>query len=135
MLGCILPQIWRYFHLPVTKWRLELCWVLTADNEQGDNAHDFLAQQTLLTAVQATATAHTPLASKLGQGGVFFKVEGYSLSVLTASSQQLQNEKIKPKKSFLTTKKSPSVAEPMFSIVARFFLKNRRFFLLWFGVV
>ena len=90
--------------------------------------HDFLAQQTLLTAVQATATAHTPLASKLGQVGVFFKVEGYSLSVLTASSQQLQNEKIKPKKSFLTTKKSPSVTEPMFSIVARFFLKNRRFF-------
>ena len=73
-------------------------------------------------------TAHTALASKLGQWGFFFKVDGYSLSVLMAFSQQLQNEKMKPKKSFLTTKKSPSVAEPMFSIVARFLRKNRRFF-------
>ena len=73
---------------------------------------------------------HQLLASSVrATHGVFFKLEGYSLlSAHGVLFQQLQNKKIKPKKSFLTTKKSPSVVEPMFSIVARFFLKNRRFF-------
>ena len=33
------------------------CWVLTTDNEQGDNAHDFLAQQSCKV---ANPPSHTP---------------------------------------------------------------------------
>ena len=109
--------------------------------------HDFLAQQTLTTPSQtphSSCNSHGPQSWQsrlegysrpthqlLGSSvrathGVFFKLEGYSLlSAHGVLFQQLQNKKIKPKKSILTTRKSSSVTEPRFRVVARFLPKYR----------